>query len=137
MINILFGGNYKVFDGILLCLLSMSKHTDEPINVFILTADVTSLNPEYRPITNDKIDLLDKIIKSKNPESKVQLITLGDEFNDWIKKSQNKLSIYTPYTFLRLFADKIPEIPDKIIYLDTDIMINGDIKELFDIDISD
>lgn len=62
---------------------------------------------------------------------------LGDEFKNWIINSQNKSSIYTPYTFLRLFADKIEGIPDKIIYLDTDIMINGDIKELFDIDVSD
>lgn len=135
MINILFGGNYKVFDGILLCLLSMTKHTNEPLNVFILTADVTSLNLEYRPITKDMSNYLDKILKSKNPKNKVQLITLKQEFNDWILQSQNRLSIYTPYTFLRLFADKIDEIPDKIIYLDTDIMINGDIKELFDIDI--
>ena len=136
MINILFGGNYKVFDGLLLALLSMRKHTDEALNVFVLTADVTELNPEYKPITQQDIDLLTNLLKEKNANSNVKLITLGKEFNAWVNSSQNKLNAYTPFAFLRLFADKIEELPEKIIYLDTDIMINGNIKELFDYDIS-
>lgn len=134
--NILFGGNYKVQEGLVLCLLSMTKHTSEPINVYILTADVTELNPEWKPIANSTIELVEAIVKRKNPQSSVTLITLGQEFNEWVKKSQNKMSFYTPFAFLRLFAQNV-DLPDKIIYLDTDIMINGDIKELFDTDISD
>ena len=37
--------------------------------------------------------------------------------------------------FLRLFADQL-NLPTKIIYLDSDIMFNGDIRLLFDYDIS-
>ncbi len=136
MINILFGGNYKVFDGILLCLLSMTKHTAEPLNIYILSAELTEINPEYLPISEENCEILNDIVKKKNPNSQVHLIILKDEFKKWIINSENKLSIYTPYTFLRLFADKIEELPEKIIYLDTDMMINGDIKELYDIDIS-
>lgn len=136
MINILFGGNEKVFDGILLCLLSMTKHTNSPLNIFILSANIPELNKNYKSFTNKQIEILNKVVKDKNPQSKVKLIILGKEFNNWIMSSKNKLSSYTPFAFLRLFADNIPEIPDKIIYLDTDIMINGNIKELFDIDIS-
>ena len=136
MINILFGGNYKVFDGMLLCLMSMTKHTKDPLNVFVLTADVTELNENYKPIQQKDIAFLENYIQKTNKESKVTLLQLGKDFNEWITSSQNKLSQYTPYTFLRLFADKIESIPDKIIYLDTDMMMNGDIKELFDVDIS-
>lgn len=136
MINILFGGNYKVFDGILLCLMSIIKHNKDPLNVYILSADVRELNPDYRPISEENCAFLDSILKRVNPNSKVNLILLEDEFKNWIINSQNKLSVYTPYTFLRLFADKIAGLPEKIIYLDTDMMFNGNIKELFDIDIS-
>ena len=136
MINILFGGNYKVFDGILLCLMSIIKHNKDPLNVYILSADVRELNPDYRPISEENCAFLDSILKHVNPNSKVNLILLEDEFKNWIINSQNKLSVYTPYTFLRLFADKIAGLPEKIIYLDTDMMFNGNIKELFDIDIS-
>ena len=136
MINILFGGNYKVFDGILLCLMSIIKHNKDPLNVYILSADVRELNPDYRPISEENRAFLNSILKHANPNSKVNLILLEDEFKNWIINSQNKLSVYTPYTFLRLFADKIAGLPEKIIYLDTDMMFNGNIKELFDVDIS-
>lgn len=136
MINILFGGNYKVYDGILLCLLSMTKHCHEPIRIYILTADVTELNANYKPLTELHRKSLERVVKNVNPNSNVNLITLGKEFNDWILKSQNKLNVYTPFAFLRLFADRVEHLPKKIIYLDTDIMLNGNIKHLFDVDIS-
>ncbi len=135
MINVLFGGNYKVFDGILLCLLSMTKHCKQPLNVFVLTANVCELNPHFLPINQKQIIILEKILKSQNENSKIKLIHLDKSFNDWILSSSNKLNTYTPFAFLRLFADKITDLPDKIIYLDTDIMLNGNIKELFDIDL--
>jgi len=135
MINILFGGNYKVYDGILLTIMSMIKHCNEPLNIIVLTADLTEYNPEFKPIQEKDIKALDNLVKSKNPESKVTSIMLGDEFNNWVMNSENKLNQYTPFAFLRLFADKI-DLPDKVIYLDSDIMLNGNIKELFDIDIS-
>ena len=136
MINVLFGGNYKVYDGILLCLLSMLSHTNEELNVFILTADVTEINSEFKPISQESISKLVKIIKTKNQNNKITLIELDKDFNNWISSSLNKLNSYTPFAFLRLFADKIKNLPNKILYLDTDILINNDIKELFDIDIS-
>ncbi|MBQ8615755.1 MAG: glycosyltransferase family 8 protein, partial [Clostridia bacterium] len=136
MINILFGGNEKVFDGILLCLLSMTKHTNQELNIYILSADVSELNPNFTPLQAKQIEILNQVVKKKNPKSNVNLVIMGQDFNNWINNSQNKLNSYTPFAFLRLFADKVEDLPDKIIYLDTDIMINGDIKELFDIDIT-
>ena len=135
MINILFGGNYKVFDGILLCLLSMCKHTDEPLNIFILTADLQKINPEYKPINKQHISILNSVVKEKNIINNVSLIYADGEFEDWITNNKNQFSKYTPFAFLRLFADKA-NIPNKIVYLDTDIMINGDISKLFNVDIS-
>ncbi len=135
MINILFGGNYKVFDGILLCLLSMTKYCEDELNIFILTADVRELKEEYVPISENQISILTQVVKQKNPKSRVTLIKLGKDFNSWITASSNKLNIYTPFAFLRLFADTIENLPNKIIYLDTDIMLNGNIKDLFDTDI--
>jgi len=136
MIPILFGGNKSVFDGILLCLISMTKHSNSPLAVYILTADVTELNEQFKPINTNQIETLNKVVKEKNKNSFVKRIILDNSFNQWIYSSKNKTNTYTPFAFLRLFADKIEDLPKKIIYLDTDIMINGDIKELFDIDIS-
>ncbi len=38
---------------------------------------------------------------------------------------------------LRLLADKVPQIPDKILYLDIDMMAGDDISKLYDIDITE
>ena len=136
MINILFGGNNKAFKGILLCLLSAIKHTSSPLNVYVLTADLTEINNNYNPITTKQIELLNKVIQEKNKNSKVKLIKLNKNFNNWIMSSKNKFTFYTPFAFLRLFATEIKNLPNKIIYLDTDIMINDNLQKLFDIDIS-
>ncbi len=47
----------------------------------------------------------------------------------------NESAYCSPYTLIRLFADKISEIPDKILYLDVDIMFNRDIHNIYDIDV--
>ena len=41
----------------------------------------------------------------------------------------------TDYTLIRLFADLVPKMPEKILYLDVDIMFNRDITLLYDTDI--
>lgn len=41
MINLMLCGNDKVFDGMLLTLLSIRKHTQEELNVYILTMNLT------------------------------------------------------------------------------------------------
>ncbi len=135
MINILFGGNDKVFNGILLCLLSMIKHTNKPLNVYILTADLQDLNKNFTPLTEHHVKTLNDVIKSKNPNSSVILFKLGKEFKSWVNGNKNRLSSYTPFAFLRLFADTL-NLPDKVLYLDTDIMLNGDITKLYNTDIS-
>ena len=100
MINILFGGNYKVFDGILLTVLSAIKHCDVPLNIYILTADLSDFNPEYKPIQKKDIEFLNKIVKQKNPHSNVTRIMIGDEFKNWALNGKNHLNQYTPFAFL-------------------------------------
>ena len=49
----------------------------------------------------------------------------------------NEDAYCSPYTLLRLFADEVPDMPDKILYLDVDILFNRDICLLYDTDVSD
>ncbi|MBO4726436.1 MAG: hypothetical protein J5598_02435 [Clostridia bacterium] len=139
MINLLFAGNYKMYDGILLCLLSMSKYTKEPLNVYVMTADMTETNPEYRPLTAESCATLEKVLKGKNPANQFHRVEMGHEFNDWVASIEHDAYDrfhYTPFALLRLFLEKIPNLPDKLLYLDTDMMINGNIAELFNEDLT-
>lgn len=135
MINIMFAGNYKVFDGILIASLSILKHCNEEINVYLLTMDLSDQNPDYKDISNKEISELQKIYSSKNKNNKVIKVDVKDLYLNELAKSPNSESFYTPYALLRLLAEKIDIIPDKILYLDADIVVNGNIKELYDINI--
>lgn len=136
MINLMQAGNYKVFDGMVISALSIVKHCKDPITMYILTMDLTDLKEEYRPISDENIKTLDNIYKNANSESKVVKIDLTDMYKKEFENSPSNENFYTPYTFLRLFADQLEMLPEKIIYLDTDVVANGNIKELFDVDIT-
>ena len=135
MITILNAGNYKVFDGIIIQTLSLIKHTKESINMITLTMSLFEKNENYKPITKECSDYIEKLLKSENKESKHTLIDLTSEFKKELINSVNINNHFTPYAMLRLLADKIA-LPQKYIYLDTDTIINRDISLLYNIDIS-
>ena len=62
MINILFCGNYKVFDGALTELISITNKTSEAVNCFIYTMDVSRINPDFISMSDEQIDFLNKVI---------------------------------------------------------------------------
>lgn len=137
MINLLLCGNKKVFDGALSQLISITNKTKEPINCYIFTMDLTRLKPEYIAISDEEIDFLDEVVKSKNPENKVTKIDVTDLYEQEFMKCANESAYCTPYTLLRLLADLIPDIPEKLLYLDIDMMAGGDIAKLYNIDVSE
>ncbi|MBR4599248.1 MAG: lipopolysaccharide biosynthesis protein, partial [Treponema sp.] len=139
MINVLFCGNSGVFDGALTTMLSIFKRTEtrEPFHFFILTMDVSHLRSDYTPLSDAQIAFLADVAKSYNPENIVEKIDVTALYKAEFDGSPNEDCYCSPYTLLRLFADLIPQIPEKILYLDIDLLFNRDITLLYDMDISD
>lgn len=137
MINLLLCGNYKVFDGALTELISITNKTKEAINCYILTMDVSRINPDFISMTDEQIKFLNKVVQEKNKENKLIKIDVTDLYEREFGHGKNENAYCTPYTLLRLMADLIPQIPDKILYLDMDMMIAKDISELYNTDISE
>ena len=135
MIELLYCGNDRIFDGLLTSLLSIIKYHKEPIHVHILTLDLQEYNEKYKPINEDHISFLQKVIQEVNPQSKITKYDLK-QYKDELLNSANIATGYTPYTFLRLYATEL-NLPDKILYLDMDIMAYKDIQELYDINIEE
>jgi lipopolysaccharide biosynthesis glycosyltransferase len=136
--KIMMCGNDRVLRGMLLTVLSIAKYTDRQIELFIGTMDLSDIDKRYLPITEEGRVILESVLKEKNPESSVRLYDFGDSFKRDLINSKNLVSTYTPYAMIRLFADEIySDIGDKLLYLDTDVILRGDISELYDIDVSD
>ena len=137
MINILFCGNDKVFDGALTCALSIMKRSElsEPLRFYMLTMDVSHIKPEYLPISDDQVEFFDEVIKKYNPENSVVKFDVTALYNEEFAGSPNESAYCSPYTLIRLLADRVEGLPDKILYLDVDVMFNRDINLLYSVDV--
>lgn len=137
MIDLLFCGNDGVFDGVLTCMLSvlMRTKTQQPFTLHLFTMDLTPLNPKYTPISPEQVEFLNEVIKAYHPQNSAVRYEVTDYYQKYFSGCPNEGAYCSPYTLIRLFADLIPEIPDKILYLDTDIMFNRDICLLWDTDL--
>ena len=131
IINILYCGDKNIEDGLIISILSLLKHNANAFNIYVLTMTYDN----HEPVTQKCIAILEKLLKDKNPKSSIKLI---DATNYFIKEipTANIDTRFTPYCMLRLYCDMIPEMPDKILYLDNDVVCYNNIKELYDIDIT-
>ena len=137
MINILLCGNQKVFDGALSELISITNKTKEAITCYIFTMDVSRIKPEYTCIEDEQVEFLDQVVKNKNPENKIIKADVTNIYEREFANCANETAYCTPYTLLRLLADLVPGMPDKLLYLDIDMMANDDISPLYHTDIEE
>lgn len=112
-------GDYSVWVGVV--MQSVIEHTGAPICFHILHDD--TLNDQNR----------EKLVQVATQNgNRIQFHYLGDAFGNSLKEKMGR------YTIGSMFRVMLPELlPDisKIIYLDADLLVNRDIKELWDIDI--
>lgn len=134
-IPILLCGNAAVFDGMVISTLSIVKHHAGPIDLFVFTMDLTDRDPAFRPVTGTQRDQLASVLQERNPGSRIRLVDCKVYYLETLDGAPNQNTQYTPYAFLRLFADRVPEMPPKLIYLDTDTVLCRDIAELWEQDL--
>ena len=85
MINLLLCGNEKVFDGALTELISITNRTKDVIKCYIFTAELTRIKSEYTAISEEQIEFLDKVVKSKNLENQVVRIDVTEIYENQFK----------------------------------------------------
>ena len=136
MINLLYSGNGKVFDGVLTSTLSVVKRMERPrpLRVYIYTMTLTRLNPNYTAMNSRHAEFIERALQKYNPDTKVILCDVTELYETHLKQNANEGCYCSPYTLLRLLAD-LTDMPDKLLYLDADIMLNKDVSLLYDMDI--
>lgn len=133
--NLLYCGNQGVFDGVLLSLLSAAETSSGPLCAYVLTMELTHLNPNFTALTEPQISYIQRLVQEINPENRVERIDATACFLEELAGCPNMESGYTPYTMLRLLADKLP-LPDRLVYVDCDTLFYGDIYQMegYDLD---
>lgn len=137
MINILFAGNERVFDGVLTCVLSILRRTapGQVFCVYLFTMDVSHLKPEYTPVTDAQTELLRSVVREYDARNEVVRVDVTELYKREFAGCPNEGAYCSPYTLIRLLADLVEGIPDKLLYLDADVMFNRDVTLLYGQDV--
>lgn len=135
--NLLYCGDENIADGLFISLLSLLKNIKENINVYILTINLKNEKYDIKGISDYTIDFLDRKVKEYSSDNFVKKFDVTKLFLDEIPE-MNMDTRFTPCCMLRLFADSISEIPEKILYLDNDVVIRKDFTyDFYNLDIKD
>lgn len=132
--NILYSGDENIIDGLLISILSLLKNTDRVLNIYVLTMKYETEEKSYNAMPESYIKYLDKLIKKKNKKNFIELHDITKEVNKYMPTA-NVNTRFTPYCMLRLYADLLDFMPEKILYLDNDIVFLKNPDELYDLDI--
>ncbi|MGM9753018.1 MAG: glycosyltransferase [Candidatus Cryptobacteroides sp.] len=124
--NILYCGDRNTCTGILLSVLSLLDHSEEELHIFIFTLsyrDFTAISPVFAA-------KLEKIIHKKSRGSSVRLFNCTSLFEKELPSS-NLDTRFTPSCMLRLYADLIEDLPERLLYLDYDVVCRGPFEDFY------
>lgn len=134
--NVLYCGDSGIEKGMLLSALSLAKYVKEPLRVYVMTAHFFHNGKEYEPVSKRCLRKLRILLRQRNKASNAYLIDASEEFLADLPKA-NMDTRFTPCCMLRLYADRMDDLPDTILYLDNDVLCRKDPEEFYHQDIQD
>ncbi|MBE6556236.1 MAG: lipopolysaccharide biosynthesis protein [Ruminococcaceae bacterium] len=137
MVNILFCGNRGVFDGMLTCALSILKRssTHEPFTFYLYTMSLPRCGEAYVPIEAEQVCFFEETVKRYHKDNRAVLVDVTELYEQELGHCPNESAYCSPYTLIRLLADLVEGMPDRLLYLDVDVLLNRDVHLLYDMDI--
>lgn len=124
MIPVIWGVDSNYVFPAFVVMKSILSNSGENYHFFILSSD---------DIT-EKVNRFSNILRHKHNNFVVEIIHINEEIFGNISINHKHLS---KAAYFRLLAPKLITDFDKAIYLDCDLLVNGDLEELFQLDIGD
>lgn len=135
--NLLYCGDENIADGLFISILSLLKNIKENLKIYVLTINLKDENYNIKGISDYTINFLDGKVKEVSNNNFVKKIDITEIFKKEVPNI-NMETRFTPCCMLRLFADEIKEIPDKILYFDNDVVVRKDFtQDFYNLDIND
>ncbi len=133
--NILYCGDAKIEEGLLLSVLSITKQIKEELHIYVLTAQFDYGEKHYGRVSDSVVSYVDALVKRNGRDCFVRCFDISSHFLAELP-DKNMGTRFTPCCMLRLFADLVPEIPQKILYLDNDVVCRRDFSSFYSQDIT-
>ena len=134
--NILYCGDSNIAKGVFMSVISLADNTTEPLDIYIVTAGFSYAGKDYKPLKKDFKVLLSSYLKTKNPSHRVYLSDESELFKRELPQA-NLDTRFTPFCMLRLIADMLDYLPEKILYIDNDVICRGDFSDFYQKDITE
>lgn len=128
--NILYSGDTNIADGVIISALSIVEAVSEPVDIYILTASVDYDGKHRDALPVSFGERLLPHLRKRNPRTDLTIIDISEKFETELP-SANMGTRFTPLCMLRLFADEVEGLPDKILYLDNDVICRADIAPFY------
>ncbi len=133
-VNIVFSTDksYKKYLHVAILSAILNKKEDSYYNIYVLGIDLTKKE-------NKEIENLVKFENSslKDKRVKISVIPLKSSILDKKLKRKFNLHYVSRADFFKIFLPEIFRYFNKILYLDCDILVLGDLKDLYDTDLQD
>ncbi len=123
--NILYCGDGNIGDGVIISALSLCRAAAEPLHIYILTACVTHGSTRREALPPAFAECLAGRLRQYRPDHEVTLIDITGLFMS-DAPTANMDTRFTPCCMLRLYADEVPELPERVLYLDNDVICRSD-----------
>ncbi|MCC8137760.1 MAG: hypothetical protein LIO76_06785 [Clostridiales bacterium] len=124
--NILYCGDANTEDGLLISILSLLKNNAAELHIYLLTMELAP----GKPISDRAAAFLDQKVKEKNSGNFVRKLDITQLFQSRPPKA-NLGTRFTPCCMLRLYADLVEELPERILYLDNDVVCRKSIERFY------
>ncbi|WP_125767098.1 glycosyltransferase [Lapidilactobacillus wuchangensis] len=128
--NILYCGDNKMATGLELSVLSLMAQTQEPLHIYVLTATITTASHQFQPLAEQPIALLQAKLQARHDTSEIIKIDISDLFAA-TPPTANLATSFTPNCMLRLYADQVTLLPERLLYLDTDVLCCQDFQAFY------
>jgi hypothetical protein len=131
MKTFLISGNRAVFPDILFLVLSLARSQNDPLFLTIVSGDFANIDPRYEGLKDQERIFLEQLLQKQNPESRVVLKDVSEQALHDFPYLKNANKRYTPYAYLRLYAEVLIPGDEPILYLDSDTVVLQDLTPLF------
>lgn len=116
---VVYGCNRAWYKYLVISIFSLLKYNKHVKKIYILCED-------------KEIENLDKIKQFYNID--ITIILIKDVIDKYFENNINNNTVYTDFAYSKLLISELIE-EDKVLYLDTDTIIKGDLQDLWDTNI--
>lgn len=132
--KILYCGDQNIEDGLIISVLSLCRQVRQPLEIYVLTMRCETAEKTWLPLPARATEELDALVKERCPGSFVRRVDLTEAFQKE-RPDANLETRFTPCCMLRLFADELPELTGRVLYLDNDVVCRRDFSDFYETDL--